>query len=444
MLTMSEAIPERIADVWNERLQALDSLMYAMSRDYDTLSLARWGTLKPLLKCLQAYGRDQFTYFHVGFSTRRLELSDDYPPESVYSIVLNQIGYDLEVMQRAIQQRASGSAAMIETLKETDKLAWLSLKPAIDAGLLPADNTVVTYFQKSPVSRVIPYAPVALIGVPYSSLSVTRDHLALPHEMGHYVFWHGRMPDTGEPLSQVLRRKAFQALKAYVTFESPEFPTWCAVWLEELFADVYGALVAGPVMALNFQELSLHSSCAEFTTSDEDHPVPVLRPDIYSQVLRLAATDDNHWAAWAQALQQSWQQRRLRCGGSQDFKAGGHTIGLSAAISSNSNGTGDKPVDQLIALALEPLGRSAVDWSGNLGGTINLDRLYDAQRAYLPTLLTTATADLDPAPATATQWLKRAQTAIRLNNHEFVTTEVWRKHLVADGWTTEGPDTRWP
>ncbi len=444
MLTMPEAIPERIADVWNERLQALDSLMYAMSRDFDTLSLARWGTLKPLLKCLQAYGRDQFTYFHAGFSTRRLELSDDYPPESVYSIVLNQIGYDLEVLQRAIQQRASGSTSMIETLKETDKLASLALQPAIDAGLLPPDNTVVTYFQKSPVSRVIPYAPVALIGVPYSSLSVTRDHLALPHEMGHYVFWHGRVPDTGEPLNQALRREAFKALKAYVTFESPEFPTWCAVWLEELFADVYGALVAGPVMALDFQDLSLHNSCEAFITSDEDHPVPILRPDIYSQALHIAATDDNHWAAWAQALQQRWQQRRLRCGGSSNFKAAGRTINLAEAITLNHNGTGEKPVDRLLAIVLDVLGRPAVDWTGNLGGTINLDRLFDAQRAYLPALLATAAADLDPDPATATQWLKRAQTAIRLNSQEFVTTEVWRKHLVADGWTTEGPSTRWP
>ncbi len=442
MLSMSEAIPERVADVWTERLQALDSLMYAMSRDYDTLSLARWHTLKPLIKCLQAYGRDLLTYFHAGFSTRRLEMSDDYSPEAVYSIVLNQIGYDLEVLQRAVQQRASGSAAMTATLKETDKLAWLALKPALDAGLLPADTTVITYFQKSPVSRVIPYAPVALIGVPYSCMSVARDHLALPHEIGHYVFWHGQVPGTGESLRQALQRAAFEELKQCVTIDSPEFPTWCAVWLEELFADAYGALIAGPVMALDFQDLALHSSCEDFTTSDNDHPVPILRPEIYSRVLARAANDTQRWADWATALHQRWLKRRARCGGSTTFTVNGRSISLAHALS--ANGDQSQPVDRLISIVMAQLAGIQSDWSGNLNGPVQLDRLFEQQRAYLPNLLATATAELDPGPVTATHWLKRAQTAIRLNSQEFVTMDLWQKQLVADGWTTEGPSTRWP
>ncbi|MBP7687713.1 MAG: hypothetical protein KA765_07390 [Thermoflexales bacterium] len=442
MLSMSEAIPERIADVWTERLQALDSLMYAMSRDYDTLSLARWDTLKPLIRCLQAYGRDLLTYFHAGFITRRLEVSDDYSPEAVYSIVLNQIGYDLEVLQRAVQQRASGSAAMTETLKETDKLAWLALKPAIDAGLLPADTTAVTYFQKSPVSRVIPYAPVALIGVPYSCMSVARDHLALPHEIGHYVFWHGQVPGTGQPLRQALQRAAFEELKQCVTLDSPEFPTWCAVWLEELFADAYGALIAGPVMALDFQDLALHSSCADFTTSDNDHPVPILRPEIYSRVLSRAANDTQRWADWAAALRQRWLARRARCGGSTTFTVNGRSIPLRHALS--ANGDQSQPVDRLLNVITTRLAGIQSDWCGDLSGPVQLDRLFEQQRAYLPTLLATATADLDPGPVTATHWLKQAQNAIKLNSQEFVTIDVWRKHLAAEGWTSEGPDNRWP
>lgn len=442
MLTMSEAIPERVADVWTERLQALDGLMYAMSRDYDTLSLARWGTLKPLIKCLQAYGRDLLTYFHAGFSTRRLELSDDYSPEAVYSIVLNQIGYDLEVLQRAVQQRATGSAAMTETLKETDKLAWLALKPAIDAGLLPADSTALTYFQKSPVSRVIPYAPVALIGVPYSCMSVTRDHLALPHELGHYVYWHGHVPGTGESLRQALQREIFEELKQCVTLDSPEFPAWCAAWLEELFADAYGALIAGPVMALDFQDLSLHNSCTEFTTSDNDHPVPILRPEIYCRVLARSSTTAHPWADWAAALRQRWIRRRARCGASTTFSANGRSILLTDALSPNDDQA--RPLDRAIDVVLAHLSGIQTDWCGDLSGPVQLERLFDQQRAYLPGLLATATADLDPAPAIATQWLKHAQSAIKLNGQEFITTDVWQRQLIADGWTTEGPSTRWP
>ncbi|MFN8596511.1 MAG: hypothetical protein U0559_10055 [Anaerolineae bacterium] len=444
MLTMNQVTFERVADVWDERLQALDNLMYAMTSDYDTLSLPRWDTLKPVLKCLHAYGRGQFNYFHDGFGSGRLEMWDNYPPESVYSIVLNQIGYDLEVIQRAVEQRVSGSAATTATLKETDKLAWLALKPAIDAGLLPADTTIVTYFQKSPVSRVIPYAPVALIGVPYTCTAVVRDHLAIPHEVGHYIFWHARLPETGEPLHQVLRQRAFEELKAFVQIDSLEFPKWCYAWLEELFADVYGALIGGPVMALNFQDISLHHSCEEFTTSDNDHPVPIIRPDIYAKVLQKAATTDNQWGAWADRLQQRWQLRRVRCGGSNYFTADGESIMMRDAISIGRYATDDKPLDRMIFIALELLGGIQTDWSGETDLAGAIEGLYDSQRAYLPSLLADVTQSLDPSAQTATQWLKRAQDLMKAEHSQFVTAEVWRQRFIADGWTTEGPDTRWP
>lgn len=458
MMAVTDLNAERTADVWDDRLQALDGLMYAMTRDYDTLSLSRWGTLKPLLKCLQAYGRDQFAYFRTGFNTGRLEAWDEYPPEAIYSIVLNQIGYDLEVWQRAVEQRLAGPAAMTHTLKEADKLAWLALKPAIDLGLLPADTTVVTYFQKSPVSRVIPYAPVALIGIPFTCLSAPRDQLAIPHEVGHYVFWHARVPagqpNAGVPLQQVLRERAFEALKTYVTLDSPEFPAWCYRWLEELFADVYGTLIGGPVIALDFQDLSLHNSCDDFITSDEDHPVPILRPEVYIKVLQRAANPDNGWAVWAEALRQRWQTRRIRCGGRDHFLAGGRAIRLDEAISTAPASADLRPVDRLVLVAMEVLTGMQSDWSGSVVqpvyaqngkvGVPHLDDLYDSQRAALPGLLAQVTAELDPDGVTGNRWVNAAENLISAYGADFVKVAQWRERLIANGWTTEGPQTRWP
>lgn len=458
MMAVAEINTERIADVWDERLQALDSLIYALAGDYDTLSLSRWGTLKPLLKCLQAYGRDQFAYFRTGFNAGRLEAWDDYPPAAIYSIVLNQIGYDLEVWQRAVEQRLSGPANVTQTLKEADKLAWLALKPAIDLGLLPTDTTVVTYFQKSPVSRVIPYAPVALIGVPFTCLTVTRDHLAIPHEVGHYVFWHAKVPagqaGAGTPLHAVLRDRAFEALRAFVTVDAPEFPTWCYHWLEEVFADVYGALIAGPIMALDFQDLALHNSCHDFITSDDDHPVPILRPSIYTKALRHAANPDNGWAPWAEALHQRWQARRSHCGGRDHFIANGRTIPLDDAITSGQNATNNRPVDRLVTISLEILTGLQTDWSGSLvtpayaqngrAAGVDLDGLYDSLRANLPNLLAQATTDLDPDAVIASRWVNAAENLISTYGADFVKVADWRERLIANGWTTEGPQTRWP
>jgi hypothetical protein len=288
--------------------------------------------------------------------------------------------------------------------------------------------------------------------VPFTCLSMTRDHLAVPHEIGHYVFWHARLPETGEYLHHALRQRAFDALKPFVTLQAPEFPMWCYHWLEELVADVYGCLVAGPVMALNFQDLALHNSCAYFTTSDDDHPVPILRPDIYVKVLQKAATDRNHWAGWAEALNQRWQPRRASCGGRSYFHIDdGRTIALADAISLGANAADDKPVDKLILTALEVFAGIQSDWVGE-GNTplhtqrsrLNTDGLYDSLRANLPNLLATATQDLDPAAETANQWLAAARRLVTEPGGNFVRVEEWKPQLVANGWTTEGPESRWP
>ena len=101
-------------------------------------------------------------------------------------------------------------------------------------------------------------------------------------------------------------------------------------------------------------------------------------------------------------------------------------------------------MDRLIAIVLAQLAGIQSDWCGDLNGPVQLDRLFEQQRAYLPTLLATATADLHPGPVTATHWLKQAQNAIKLNTQEFVTVDGWRKQLASEGWTSEGPDNRWP
>jgi hypothetical protein len=93
---------------------------------------------------------------------------------------------------------------------------------------------------------------------------------------------------------------------------------------------------------------------------------------------------------------------------------------------------------------MDQLPRAQSDWAGNPEPSANVDDLFDSQRAYLPTLLATVTQTLDPNPKTAALWLKRAQNIIDLSDTGFVTAEVWLQHLIADGWTTEGPDPRWP
>lgn len=275
------------------------------------------GTILSLLKALQAFAESQFNFFHIGFYGRDedadkeigpkepyLEESKSFLPEYVLRTTLYQIEYDLSVIKQVIDQRQNGSEGEKLALKQADVLAYHALKPAIDdvendddANLL-ANTAVITYFSKVASVRVIPYAPIALIGMPYSAIDTfvdgvlveaangdapidkigqnsetnVRDFLAIPHEIGHYVYWHGRLGNS--------------RLAIALSNRLSKQPEWLERWLEEIFADIYGALIVGPTMALNFQELQKDFfKPTEFIEDDDKHPIPAIRPYIYTYIL---------------------------------------------------------------------------------------------------------------------------------------------------------------
>ena len=182
-----------------------------------------------------------------------------------------------------------------ETLDKADILAYTALKPAIKANLLP-DMTVVTYFQKSVSVHIMPYAPVALIGIPFSAIDNPCDLLAIPHEVGHYVYRHGIFQD------QAHKGSRFEAV---LRNQLAGRPQWLLNWVEEIFADVYGCLVAGPVIALSFQDLQAEYALPDFISEDGEHPTPALRPNVYHHALKhgnlcteATAALESHWAQY--------------------------------------------------------------------------------------------------------------------------------------------------
>lgn len=291
-----------IEPVWKKRFDSLNSRITILR---DTIAEAtdfyRKETLQELANCLQAFANRQFTYFYDGFNEGDLQSSPDFPPEHVMIVTLQQISYDLEAIQWAVEQRRHGGEAMNRALQAGDKLTREAVSPALATFNLN-NVTVLVYFQKFAEIRMIPYAPVALIGlpltcVPVNDQTVTRDYLAIPHEVGHYVYWHGsvRQNSHQQPLSEYL-----------ATQFSGKLP-WGSEWLEELFADVYGGFIAGPVIAQSFQDLQMRESQRKFFTDDGEHPTPFIRPDIYTKVVKKRF--DKSWAIF---LNERWQERRNR------------------------------------------------------------------------------------------------------------------------------------
>jgi hypothetical protein len=460
--------------IWGDRWESLKSSMEALSNRMGSSSFDHQDTLPNLLECLTAFAESQFNYFRNGFDAKGpfLEYSPAFPPEYVLRTTLDQIAFDLGVIQRAFHQRLAtqNSAKAINTLAKADILAYKALKPAIKQGLI-GNTTAVTYFQKQAVIRVVPYAPVALIGIPYTSVHAinsdanVRDLLAIPHEVGHYVFWHGY--ENGERLSSRLFDKV------------PMDYAWLYPWLEEIFADAYGCLIAGPVIALDFQELQLDAPPDEFTEDDGEHPVPALRPQIYTDLLRAIGSSNS-----AQALDELWDKHLMARNRPTSFRVRKATAGHNETRQLAEARHQIKEVtDNFMATlnALHPDQRGAnPPWSNGLPGMVKADEvsslLYKKFEDYLDDLFPKPEIDSIPEDRNIAATgkvpklrktdnnkmiLDSIEDGIQDNERELgkatprfedlknlngnkdskIPSEIWSLVFSMSGWATGGPDT---
>lgn len=259
---------------------------------------------KSLLGNLLSFGANQFYYFYLGFGGEKpkgdisgqcdneeyeyqsskkcggkpQELVKDYayPPEHVLRVVLDQIAYDFEVIQRALSHRQNKQTPdWKSTLCIAD--AWgqeLLMKVTSDSGLLAVAPTVISYFNRTSRIRMIPYGDVALVGIPLTTTVTNqrRDLLVLSHELGHYVYWHGQIG------GYLVRDR----LKDIVQGELPFFRNW----IEEIFADVFGIIVSGQIAMVPWAISMIGDNPPTLVVQDNHvHPIDAVRPYIYTHTL---------------------------------------------------------------------------------------------------------------------------------------------------------------
>ncbi len=291
-------------------------------------------TLDALLTCLDAFAHKQWAFFHNGFERNGgnnkkgyLSYSKRYPEELVYRATLDQIAFDLEVVQKAFTQslRVGNSPEALKAIRLADKYVafLLNLVDTPDesrretAPQLINKTAAVTYMGKSFQARIVPYAPVALIGVPttivhsldydtkgmlcldengepypedFSGEKIchdaqgvpnprlnVRDFLAISHEVGHYIFRHGAIKVGTRDMS--VSRAVYNL--------TPSLPAWLDDWVEEIFSDVFAAVTAGGAAGETAREIQLDNDPARLLAYDAHYPFGALRPYIYSDVLHL-------------------------------------------------------------------------------------------------------------------------------------------------------------
>ncbi len=272
--------------LWQKRCTAVTSALEQACQAVNQSKVAfpRKATISKLLEALQHFGSTQFNFFLQGFGVPvqsvapkpRITLTLHQNPgkgmaaQYIFGTIIDQIANDFMVLERAEKQR-SPSSSLADTLTIADTLAQNAL--TYITHLLEKESTVLTYLQKSPNVRVVPYAPVALIGIPLTchpiadqSKGVARDLLAIPHELGHHLYWNGYE-------TVPLRTDAAQL--------SSGAPSWIQRWLQEIFADVLTCIIGGPIAALSMQELQLQARNDWLLVDDGSHPVAAFRTYIY-------------------------------------------------------------------------------------------------------------------------------------------------------------------
>ncbi len=482
--------------IYYEQWKAVDAYITALADRYALLNFPRKSTILYLLKSLQAFAAGQFNFFYHGFDGDdskhpgphpALKPNEEFPAQDILTAIIDQIGHDVELIQRAADQRILGNDKdnIRRTLANADRLAWNAVKPAVDYAVVEEATTVLTYFQKSSAFYRIPYAQVALISIPFTCTSTDthRDFLAIPHEVGHYVFRHSinEARDTRDNLL-----KSFES-------NHHDYKGWIKGIFEETFADIYGCLIAGPVMALDIQELALATSEKEFVNGDGKHPNPVLRPYIYADVLQNdkvyeLTKSDCDWRPIGQELAALWDNTLKNRGGKSKFaisRISESTDGSQVTIyidhheietarhqgplEATINAVAEAIIDRVLSyINVHKPANQSDDWTGWSGKiTGRTGDLYDEYEKNFDHLLAKVKllppeADPDSVPASTedqdgTTQLWRDWVNDKLQDGWppkglMVSGEVtdpdkmhdgdgtWGCILHADGWTTGGPD----
>jgi hypothetical protein len=253
----------------------------------------------------------------------------DSVPDDVYKehqvtrwVALHQarerLASEWDTIRTALEQRVSERyGGYLEAL---DLLAAESIAPVATEVIA---RQATTYLHKVYDITRFAFSQAPLIGAPLSALHLPETWLALPHEAGHFLFWN--VADTTVGFSElhtdfegaIIKQLATSLAKpgrrqrGFFRRTGHIYMTWLR-WLNELFADIYGTLVAGPAIGWSMQALVLTQHGAhDLDHDDGEHPVPYLRPFIHIATLRrMAELSDAMFAAELSAaadeLRENW------------------------------------------------------------------------------------------------------------------------------------------
>lgn len=269
------------------------------------------------------FSKDEQIYKLLGrfieFSYEYIKLLAQAPSEIFrYPFVVNKgierLLQEWNVLSRASEQRLI--KGFYDEIEKATAVAqrycekWNSISSVSSFHKLDAP---VIYFEKMfRISRSI-YAPeIPVISIPLTDYDQDENWQGLAHEFSHHIFWNGFGVDDVSAMHQKIRERISNNLQ-------PNRAILWRNWLEEVFADVYGTLLAGSEYAFSAQDRigEQISRKEDLTIADHQHPCNYLRPLITAQALSEIVSQVGGDSAIPGALKERWldfskQAARLR------------------------------------------------------------------------------------------------------------------------------------
>jgi len=279
--------------LWKHDCQKLSHLVEQTEKAWPS-GLSDEKAVRSLFRRLRIFYTTQTEYL-LAHPTPQTHTPDDF----VFHYLSQQVARDLEIIERVAHQRAWGSLEMQDSLRHTDHIARVTLMNA--QNWFSEEIYPLTYFAHRFEARVLPYAPVVLLGLPYQNYVQAKDSfsdfrilLSFPQLIGWVVLQRAR---TAEPDRPYLRKTLRERL-------SRRTPSWCLGWAEWALASVYATKLSGPLAALYAQDAALQLTNINLTRSTTVQPAPLMAIQFHIRALYRLGLGD-----WAASLQERWNRK---------------------------------------------------------------------------------------------------------------------------------------
>lgn len=253
-----------------------------------------------------------------------LNAPENYTTAFALNAILDQIGLDFGLANWVAAQRSGKvTSSMMGQLEALDQAARKMVNEAVDYGLfasnyqaaLTASNPIeprpfpITYVLRSPNTRVIPYCPIALIGLPLYALGGPDDTLAkayIAREIGRLAFWKGTWRDG--VLGWHGNTKIVHRLNVHLRVKG--FSQAIIDGASTIFADVFACLLMREHgLALTLVQAATRSSDRFYAEDPRYELPPELCTETYLRVLELLHDDSvGAWKATLAAMPQALPQ----------------------------------------------------------------------------------------------------------------------------------------